>query len=163
MGMICDLFAVPDETARDLLANPERIHRLLDTLEQDDASVCLEKSWHGLHFVLTNGSAWADESPLDFLAAGGVPVGEEDVGYGPARVLLPNDVVRLNAALSALTDAEFARRFDLKGLEDADIYPQIWDEPLEDLLEEYGDYFRATKALVQRAAQEGLALLVTIR
>src|SRR5829696_7547426 len=37
-----------------------------------------EKSWHGLHFLLT-GTAWEGEPPLNFLLAGGREI---DIGLG---------------------------------------------------------------------------------
>lgn len=160
--MICELFSVPPATAREVLADPSGIHDLLETLDDEGSGVSLEKSWHGLHFTLT-GSAEGGDPPLNFLLIGGTPVGDEDVGYGPARILDPDEVVALNGALAAISDEEFARRFDLGELAEADVYPSVWDEPLEDLLEEFGAYFDEAKAIVERAAAEGEALLIVIR
>jgi predicted S18 family serine protease len=115
-----------------------------------------------LHFALT-GTAWEGTSPLNFLASGGVPVGDEDVGYGPARVLDPAGVSALNAALATFSMTDFERNFDPASLSKAEIYPQIWDEPLDDLKEEYGSYLNEMKAHVQRAAGAGQAMLVAIR
>ena len=162
MSMICELFIVPSQTARQLVADPGSIHEVLESLEGSDSVLSLEKSWHGLHFVLT-GTAWEGTSPLNFLAGGGVPVGDEDVGYGPARVLEPADVTAFNAALAAFSEADFSRNFDPVGLSRAEIYPPIWDEPLEDLKQEYGGYLQEMKAHVQRASETGQALLVAIR
>src|SRR5688500_4635495 len=39
-----------------------------------------DKAWHGLHYLLTK-TAWGGEPPLDFIALGGTPVGDEDLGY----------------------------------------------------------------------------------
>src|SRR5215217_4265180 len=41
-----------------------------------------EKSWHGLHFLLT-GSDWEGEPPLNFLLAGGTEI---DIGLGQSPV-----------------------------------------------------------------------------
>ena len=41
----------------------------------------LDKSWHGIHFLLT-GAAWEGERPLNFLILGGEEVGDIDVGHG---------------------------------------------------------------------------------
>ena len=162
MSMICELFIVPDEAARRVVADPTSIHELLDSLEGSDAALSLEKSWHGLHFVLTR-TAWEGDPPLNFLALGGIPVGDEDVGYGPARILDPACVGELTAALAQFSNSDFERNFDLDELSSADIYPQIWDEPLNDLREEYGGYLQTMKAHVHRAADSGQAILVAIR
>jgi hypothetical protein len=162
MSMICELFIVPPKVARQVMTDPRGIHKLLESLEGSEWVVSLEKSWHGIHFTLT-GTPWECDSPLNLLAGGGVPVGDEDVGYGPARLLEPAEVSKVDEALQAISEEEFARRFDTKALAKAEIYPQIWDEPVEDLKEEYGSYFQQMKQHVGRARQEGHALLITIR
>ena len=131
MSMICELFIIPARTARELIADPTGVHKLLESLEGSDQVLSLEKSWHGLHFVLTE-TAWEGRPPLDFLASGGVPVGDEDVGYGPARILDPEGVTALDEALTEIEQSDFHRNFDPIALSDAAIYPQIWDEPVED-------------------------------
>jgi len=161
MGMICELFVVPAQAARNVLADPAGIHELLQSLDQSDSALSLEKSWHGLHFALT-GTEWGGKPPLNFLL-GGVPVGNEDVGYGPARVSGPEDVLELDRVLAAISEEEFRRRFDFDGLAAADIYPQIWDEPVEELKDEYAGYFQAMKDHVRRAAAQGQALIITLR
>ncbi len=161
MSMICQLYALPDRSAREVITDPSRIRELISSLDQTGAAVSLEKSWHGLHFALT-GSAWDGEPPLNFLATGGEPVGDVDVGYGPARLLMPDQVASLSAALERITDDEFARRFDLGALTKEAIYPQIWDEPLEDLLEEYRGYLGFAKALIAEASRDGQAILIVI-
>ena len=44
----------------------------------------LDKSWHGIHFLLT-GSAEGVRPPVDFILMGGREIGDLDLGYGPAR------------------------------------------------------------------------------
>ena len=138
MSMICELFIVPAAAARQVLDDPAKVHDLLESLMGSGAGLSLEKSWHGLHVVLT-GTAWEGVSPLNFLATGGATVGDDDIGYGPARILDPAGVAELDKALGAISDAEFARRFIPAALSKAEIYPEIWAEPLEDLLDERFD------------------------
>jgi hypothetical protein len=161
MGMRCEVVAIPAPQVGELVADPSGMDNLIESLEGSANYVSLEKSWHGLHYVLTR-TAWEGDPPLNFLAAGGEPVGDDD-GYGPARLLRNDDVRALNTALDAFTSAVFDQRFDLKELEAAEIYPQIWDESREDLLEEYGGYLAALKELVKRAAKSDQALLIAVR
>jgi hypothetical protein len=157
--MYCQLRAVSDFEGRGLLARPERIRRLLD--QGGGTTLSLEKSWHGLHFVLA-GECWGGDGPLAFLLAGGEPVGNIDVGYGPARVILADEVAQIANALSALTQEEFDRRFDLEQMAEGMVYPQIWDEPRPDLLEEYLGYFEGLKQFVHLAAQQRQALVILL-
>jgi hypothetical protein len=94
---------------------------------------------------------------------GGIPVGTEDVGYGPARVLYADKVAELNVALSAFSEQTFEQRFDPKVMLNADIYPQIWNDSREDLLKEYRGYFDDLKVFVKSATQTSEALLITVR
>jgi hypothetical protein len=157
--MSCQLLAVSDFEGRGLLARPERIRRLLD--EQAGTPLSLEKSWHGLHFVLA-GSSWGGEGPLAFLLAGGEQVGNSDFGYGPARVFLADEVAQIANALSGLATEEFDRRFDLEKMAEEMVYPQIWDEPRPELLDEYLGYFEELKDLVCKAAQQRQALVILL-
>jgi hypothetical protein len=161
MGMTCQLISVPDQEAQMLLSDPPAIYEWLEALDGSASVLHLETSWHGLHFVLT-GTAAEGEPPQNFLVAGGEAVGEEDVGYGPARVFDADMVLDLDRALGSISDEEFARRFDPRRLAAAEIYPQIWDEPRQDLLVVYGNCFRELKAYVHRAAQTRQALIVTL-
>ncbi len=86
----------------------------------------LDKSWHGIHYLLT-GSADEGGAPLDFLVAGGTEVGDEDVGYGPARVFTSAQTRAIAAALAAVTDDELRARFAPEAMMRAEIYPEIWD------------------------------------
>jgi Domain of unknown function (DUF1877) len=85
MAMIGNLRPATDAELDQLLANPREITRFL---YGSDASVCervvLNKAWHAIHFVLT-GSRLGGSEPLNFLLAEATPVGDVDVGYGPAR------------------------------------------------------------------------------
>ena len=160
--MICELFALSSHSARQVLAEPAGIRELLRSLEQTGTGVSLEKSWHGLHFALT-GTAWGGDPPFNFLVTGGEPVGDIDVGYGQARILLPDQVALLNSALASMSDEEFARRFDLAELAKAAIYPEIWDEPSDELLDEFGGYLSFAKALIDDATRNGQAILIVLR
>lgn len=161
MGMRCVLYSAPDAAARKLLADPDGLADFL-AARGPKRSLRLEKSWHGLHYVLT-GTAGEADGPLGFLLSGGETVGEPDEDDGtdiPARLLLPDLVRRLDAALAGITGAEFARRFDPGRLAAEDVYPDIWRESREDLLGEYRGHFESLKRFVRSAAKGGEAILV---
>ena len=90
MSMIGCFRRVPEARLRALLADPESITDFLD--EEGFADFDIDKAWHGIHYLLT-GTAWEGAAPLNFLVAGGRPVGDVDVGYGPARAFSGAEVV----------------------------------------------------------------------
>jgi hypothetical protein len=157
--MYCGVYAASPAELESLLAAPETIRGFLGAATT--ASTGLEKAWHGLHFLLT-GSSWGGEGVLSFLTTGGEPMGDIDLGYGPARSLRPDAVAELDAALSRISDDELWSRFDPATMEAEGVYPLIWDEPEEDLRDEYLTYFRGLKEFVRRAHQEGKALILNI-
>lgn len=162
MSMIFQLFAIPDSTAVDLMATPAKIRSVLASLDDADSGLSLEKSWHGLHYLLTGDSMLGDP-PLNFLLADGNTVGDEDVGYGPARIVDSRSVSSIDQALAAFTDADFEARLDLQAMDAAQIYPNIWGEPRDQLKQEYTGYLDALKAYVHQTSATGQSLLLALR
>lgn len=162
MSMIGNFRRVRGEVLDDLLANPDAITAVLYEREAPEADALdIDKAWHGLHFLLT-GDAWDGEPPLNFIVGGGAPIGDVDVGYGPARGFAPDEVRAIAAALAPITEATLRARFDPGAMMDEDIYPTIWDRPAEedDTLGYLVDYFSPLKAFVTETAEQGLALIV---
>ncbi len=110
MSMVLYLGKIPADDVDDLLAEPEKIHDLLEEL--DETGIGLDKNCHAIHFLLT----------------GDADYGEEDVGYGPARVLRPGQVQAFHELLRTIDAAEMRRRFEPAALAAAQVYPEIWDE-----------------------------------
>jgi hypothetical protein len=164
MSMIGHAFLISEQRMRALLQQPETVYALIDGAYNDPAAgfVDMDKAWHCLHFLLT-GTSWEGEPPLDFIVKGGVPVGEEDVGYGPARVFTATEVAAIAAALSPIGAKQLLARFDLMQLEALEIYPGRWDAI--DVRSEYelGYFlgpFEELKRITERARAEQLAMIV---
>src|SRR5688500_13805426 len=123
----------------------------------------LDKAWHGIHYLLT-GTAWEGDPPLNFLVTGGREVGDEEVGYGPARTFTPAETREIASALAALSDEQLRARFAPQVMMRLEVYPEIWDrDPADDdtlgYLMEYTGQLRATLASV---VERGHGVLVTI-
>lgn len=166
MSMIGNFLLVSDEDISELLAAPETIQSFLErrVYEVDEPAdhVDVDKAWHALHFLLT-GSAWEGTAPLDFIAVGGEAIGDEDVGYGPARALRSRDVVALDRALEKVPTSELVRRYDAAKMEELEIYPGGWSTLNPAAGDEFGYFSGAyddVRALVRRAAQDGRGLLI---
>ena len=127
MSMICTLRQIDAAEIDNLLAHPEHVGAVLDGVEAGQGGeIDLDKAWHGIHFLLT-GSAWEGDEPLGYLIAAGQPVGDEDVGYGPARVLRPKEVAQLDAALAAISLDNFACLFPSQSQPEL---PKTWEAGL---------------------------------
>src|SRR5215207_4511371 len=100
--MIGNIRPASDAEIERLLTNPEEITRFLYGGGSDGRErVDLGKTWHAIHFGLT-GSRLGGEAPLNFLVAEGTPIGDVDVGYGPARALTSTQVRALAEAVAAV-------------------------------------------------------------
>ncbi|GAA1786560.1 hypothetical protein GCM10009682_05860 [Luedemannella flava] len=89
--------------------------------EMPQPDLDLDKSWHGMHYLLT-GTAWEIRDWAGAAILGGDEIGE-DGGYGPPRLVDVETVKTIAAALEAL-DAETLRAtFDPDAMMTADIYP----------------------------------------
>ena len=161
MAMIGNLRPAPDTEIERLLAHPAEITRFLYGSGADDSErVVLNKSWHAIHYVLT-GSRLGGDEPLNFLVTEGTPVGEVDVGYGPARVLRGHQVRQLAAALAAIQPEDVARRVDLKRFDAEAIYPGNWQRNGYDVDYVVSNY-RQMRELIVRLADQGLGLVLYI-
>jgi hypothetical protein len=162
MSMIYRIFAIPDDVAGETLADPERIHQLLHSQNESPHLLSLEKSWHGLHFLLTR-DVWAGDPPLNFLTLGAEEVGDIDVGYGPARIFRAPSVAIIHEALENFPDSNVDARLDPATFDAAQIYPPIWKEPRANLVNEYTLFLRALKAHIKKAADSHQALLLVVQ
>jgi hypothetical protein len=156
-GLLARLFGARAETT----LPPTTAGLVLEEGEGDVGS--LDKAWHGIHYLLT-GTAWEGDPPLNFLVSGGQEVGEEDVGYGPARTLTPGETREIAGALAAVSDDQLRARFAPGEMMRLEIYPEIWDrDPAEDdTLGYLIAYVGQLRAILASVVARGHGLLVAI-
>lgn len=148
MGMVWMGFRRDDATAREILADEERIAELLES-DPDDTSVDIDKAWHGIDWLLTGGDEAADTA-LASAVFGGEEIGA-DLGYGPARLLAAADVRAVADALRELDGDTLRRRFDPDAMNAAELYPEgLWDE--DDAVDYVLSHFDALRAFYLTAA-----------
>jgi len=176
MSMIGNLARIQNDTLLKLRQSPEQITSLLYpdmpaavpaaslTPIPEADTMDLDKAWHGLHFLFT-GSDWEGDFPGGFIVTGGEPVGDVDVGYGPARSFTPDEVGKIAKFLESQKETDLRQRLDPEKMAELEIYPDIWDRisnPDEE--NEEWDYlldgFRRMKQFIQEAATKRMALLV---
>jgi hypothetical protein len=155
------LRVTPDELVR-AVKDPAWAFGLAEDVQDAEAGADLppadarhlstDKAWHAIAFLLERA-----DFPVDIVYGEEQFAEAEDWGYGPPRYL-PAERVHLAAralvttgfdALTAgVTPAELAQ---------ADIYPQVWDEP--DSLEWVRGWYEPLVAYFAAAARHGQAVL----
>jgi hypothetical protein len=159
--MIGNVRPASDAEIERLLAEPGAITRFLYGAESAKRErLDLDKAWHAIHFVL-NGTRLGGDPPLDFLVSEGTPIGDVDVGFGPARALSSDAVRHLADALEPIEPREFEQRVNLHQLEEMAIYPGGWQRDGLDVNYVVNNY-RALRDLIGRAARDGLGLILYI-
>jgi len=160
MSMIMNLRTASDARLKELLSKPESIRELLAS-KDDPRSDCmdLDKTWHAIHYLLC-GSAWEGDWPEAFLLTGGEPIGDVDVGYGPARGLTAEETSEVAAALESVPVKVLAARYDGAKLDAAEIYPEIWARDGEEGLDYITEYYETLRYFVAAAAKRKLGMLI---
>jgi hypothetical protein len=131
MSVTCVIYGATDSEIETLLRSPESIHGFLEDAIPVEQPGCLGtllghrpkllaptrpvfdlgKSWHAVHYVL-NETKEETALPRGFISSGGEDVGDEDVGYGPARVLPADVVTEIATFLDSVSVDEFRSRID---------------------------------------------------
>ncbi|MDB6058033.1 MAG: hypothetical protein JWO95_1877 [Verrucomicrobiales bacterium] len=138
---------------------------LAEHLPEQDV-IDIDETWHGLHFLFT-GSGWEGEFPQGFLVSCGKPVGDEDVGYGPARSFSPEEVTQIAAFLENVDEQTLRQRLDPKRMAELEIYPTYpglkpEDVDLEDEWDYLTDSLHRMKEFIGETGANRMALLVYI-
>jgi hypothetical protein len=185
MGMVCFLYPLPEEQLGHIMEDSKNISYYLFGIQstpeesvssekntktdlpkpqgaplEGSSALYLDKTWNGIHFLFT-GNSFEGEWPFNFLMAG-ENIGDEDVGYGPARALRAAQVKEVSEALKPLTPEEMSKRFDPKKMMELDIYPFIWDrDPKEDdTLGYLMDFYGKLKSFIHQTAENNMALII---
>lgn len=160
--MIGNYLRVTEDDLDELLAVPESISAFL--YPEDDSEpppgrhLDVDKAWHLIHFLLT-GDAWEGPTPLVYAVLGGYAIGEEDVGYGPARYIMPSQVTMVAGALAEISPEVLWTRFDRRKATEAEIYPHEWEGNDEERVYVL-DYYVQLQAFFAEAAREHDAMVM---
>lgn len=161
MSMIGNYRRVNKDDLAALQADPAAVPDFL--YEEDpppDHHLEIDKTWHAIHFLL-NGTTWEGTGAIFDAILGGEVLGEEDVGYGPARFLTPKEVKATATALNEISIQDLMEKFDAHELNDNDIYPQHWTGHEVDVRYVTDNFARLVR-FFQLAANSGDAMLLYI-
>jgi hypothetical protein len=123
--------------------------------------VCLDKSWHAIHYLLTgaiDGGSW----PECFLLQGGTMIPGTDNGYGPMRTLTPEQAREVFRMLSHMPSVKLRERFVPKALDRASVYPRIWERDGEEGWEYIAYYYEVLRRCFAEATTSGDGFVLCI-
>jgi hypothetical protein len=158
------LRVTPDELAW-ALKDPEWALELAEDVQdtEDEANLppsearylSTHKAWQAIGFILERAGF-----PVDIVYGEGRFANDEDIdwGYGPPQYLTPERVRVASQALAASSFDALTAGVTPAVLAQADIYPQVWDEP--DSLEWVRGWFEPLIPYFIDAARQRQALLI---
>lgn len=136
---------------------PENALELEPRMDGDEGDV--DKAWNAIHYLLT-GSAEAGSFPASFILHGGTEVGEEDVGFGPARVFSASEVTMIEDMLQEHTRESLLAHYDGRAMDQAKVYPQIWGRDGESGFEYLWENFTTLQSFVRTTRELNQQLLI---
>lgn len=134
-------------------------NRIYEDKKEEENLVDIDKSWDGIIFLLTGQSlATAEHNLVRVLFSGQLIDEEQNLGYGPAHYLTPEQVAELNSEISAITVADLKKKFDPEKMTELEIYPTIWDEG-DDAFDYVADGFSTVQNVFGEATRNGEAII----
>lgn len=132
----------------------------------------LDKTWHGLHFLLTGKAGAEDEfgneqddevrdDPAFWLIYGGVVI-DEDAGYGPPHAFRPSEVKRYASYLRSVDEAALRGAFDPEKMEELGIYCGDWLGNLEEEIQWLLESFQLLRKFVSQTSESNHGLLIAL-
>ncbi len=149
MSMICYYLQADDGMLQNLISGEE--------IPPADAgkSLSIDQAWHTIHYTLT-GKVWdvSEDNILSQLVLGGEPINDEDMGYGPMRLLSKEIVSQLADALDEWDENSFRAKFKMEDLIANDVYPSMGMEAEEEFFQYVWESLNALKKFIKEAAAE---------
>lgn len=160
MSMIGNLLRVKNSELEEYLKDSSLLEdRIYNNEAENENLVDLDKSWDGILFLLTGQSfATAEHNLVRVLFSGQIIDEEQDLGYGPAHYLTPEQVSELNNEISTITIADLKKKFDPEKMNKQEVYPTIWDEG-DDAFDYVSNGFLELQDAFAKATKNGEAII----
>lgn len=161
MSMIGNLLRVTESELETYLKDSTLLRDRIYREDPDSGNLAdIDKAWDGIIFLLTGRNLFdAYDHPLSkILSSGQIIDAEQDLGYGPAHYLTPEQVSELNNQISDITADSLRQKFDPEKMTESDVYPSIWEEG-DDAFDYLVDGFSAVQRVYAAAAKNGEAVI----
>ncbi|KQS90266.1 hypothetical protein ASG21_13695 [Chryseobacterium sp. Leaf394] len=161
--MIGNLLRVKESELEEYFRDSTLLEAIIYKDESDNENLTdIDKAWEGIIFLLTGEGIASSEHRLTRILFSGQFIDEEqDLGYGPAHFLRPDEVLELSEEISKITIEDLKQRFDPEKMSEEGIYPEIWDEE-EDAFNYLAEEFIAVQKTFAEAASNGEAIITFI-
>ncbi|NDW09575.1 DUF1877 family protein [Dysgonomonas sp. 520] len=165
--MIANFLRVSQEELDSYLKDSSLLEdRIYDDEREDEDPYLLDidKAWDGILYLLTGKGV----EEIDFSNSAGLHCAifsgqmidpEQDLGYGPAHYLTPNQVKSISNALLKKDKDDLYKVFNPEDMTDKEIYPEIWEDEGDEAFDYLYTYFQQLQQFYDQAASEDQAVI----
>lgn len=159
MSMIGNLLRVANSELQDYLGNSSLLEERIYSNGEDPNSIDIDKAWDGIVFLLTGQAVASSEHPLvQVLFSEQLIDEDQDLGYGPAHYLTPEQVDVLNNEIAGIDIKILRQKFDPPQMTELGVYPEIWEEG-DEAFDYLTPYFLNLQQFYAVAAKNGEAII----
>jgi hypothetical protein len=179
MGMTCYFVAVSDKDTPLIAADPAILLGLGDEQHNPDLvaklginrsgqdwqpilppkTLFVDKAWDGINYLLTKAGGDGD-FPYSFVTEGGTEIQTDAFTHGPPRFFHSDEVKEIARTFKDLDIDAFYDETEPEEFAEADVYPNIWNQPKAECLHYIMDHLTELKSFILDAADKHLALIV---
>ncbi|MGC4102143.1 YfbM family protein [Ferruginibacter sp.] len=163
MSMIGNLLRVSNIELESYIKNSALLEQRVypEIYVKDPYLLDLDKSWESIFYLLTGCTSADSEKaspPLSFVIFNGNVIDEEqDMGYGPANYVSPEQAKEIAGALPELERESLYAKFESLKSADAELYP--FNPDSGDMFDYIFSYYKEMKAFYETAAENGQAVI----
>lgn len=162
MGMVGNLIRVSQEELDAFKKDSSLLESKVYEEESDEQDwyLYLDKTWEPIQYLLTGEgmSSFGNGQLGRVVLSAQILDEEQDLGYGPAHFLSPDQVIESNEALQKLDFEKVKKEYDGKAMDEKGIYPGNWDD--SEAKEYVLEYFEELLTFYQKAADNKEAVLM---
>lgn len=160
MSMTGNLFRVSNTELNNYLKDSYQLEEAIysDDEQEKPNLIDIDKAWDGIIFLLTGKSVEEADNPLVRVLFSGQLIDEnQDLGYGPAHYLTPNEVKELNEEVSKMVVKDVIKKYDAKKMTALEVYPNDWDD--SEMAGYLAEYFTIVQEFYAEAAKRNEAII----
>ncbi|WP_264530055.1 YfbM family protein [Flavobacterium sp. N502540] len=130
----------------------------------DVTIIDIDKAWDGIVFLLTGDSALnSPKHPFyKILFSGQIIDNDQDLGYGPAHYLTPEQVIEFSNKISEITTDDLRQKYDPQKMQKLEVYPEIWERDVDEAFDYLNEYFKDIQQFYSDAAKNKEAIVTYI-
>jgi hypothetical protein len=167
MSMIGVLVRVTKDQLTSFLQESSLFEEFIDSEEVSNSEryLDIDKSWEAIFYLLTGHTIdTVDQAALPlrmFFFSGQLLDEKQDMGYGPANYLNPDQVKTVHEALSRISAIDFISKYDARQMNEKNVYHASWEDGKDDR-EYLTANFQQLKDFYAKAAHEQDAMITYV-